>query len=109
MTYRIPFKDENIGRPSKNTLYTVYGVNYCPYCIKSFNILTKLNEIEKRQIGKIYIFKKPTEEKKNFLFSYLNNNHGMPVQHNTFPIVYKMGSFLGGSNELFEDMRNMLQ
>lgn len=104
MTYRIPIKGEKFNKPSQLFLYTVYGVDYCPYCKKAFSEITNLNNKEQKTKGRIFVFSDPSLENKEDLFKYLQKNHKLPKSHRTFPIVYKKDKYLGGSSDLLNDL-----
>ena len=104
MSYRIPIKGEKLNKPSPLFLYTVYGVDYCPYCQKAFSEITNLNNNEKKTRGRIFVFTEPTQENKEELFKYLQKKHKLPKSHRTFPIVYKKDKFLGGCDDLLNDL-----
>lgn len=80
----------NYKSKEKNYEYIIYGLNTCPYCKDSKNLLD-INDIK---YAYIEIENENQKEKLYKLIDKKTNNYRY------FPIIFKNGKFLGGYTEL---------
>ncbi len=81
--------------PRSADLYTVYALDGCPHSEAA------IRKVQKRRAQhKTYYVKKDLGMQKEELRDILARHTDIPMQHNTWPIVYREGRFLGGNDSL---------
>jgi len=84
--------------PKFSDEYTVYGAAWCPFCRRA-KFLLKIENIPFKYID--------VDEHggSTSVRDHLQSNGGLPENHNTIPIIYNCGNFLGGYTSLVEQFQ----
>jgi glutaredoxin len=105
-------KPSGLPKPQPGSMFTVYGIETCPYCQEAETSLLAYAAAHPRATVKYYMLGNASTTPRNAISSYsatskqdaraaLSGAGGFnPDTHATFPIVFRRGTFLGGNDAL---------
>jgi glutaredoxin len=83
---------------TENKVWILYGRTSCPFCQESIRLLTNLIKKAKHKNDEfIFIDNENTKYTKNYILKELK---GELNGHNTVPVIYCNGEFIGGNSDL---------
>jgi glutaredoxin len=87
--------------------YVIFYSNGCTYCDSALKLLDKQKILYKKyDIDTIGYLKNKNKSKIQTLLDEFNKNKQLKfnIKHTTRPIIFKKGIFLGGYNNLIDDL-----